>query len=275
MDFIVHLEGFGDLQGVAQAKGEIYRGLTQDGVAIINNDDDFASYWKGNISNPCLTFALENDADLRAENIIINSNSCAEFDIQYNNEKVRFRLSVPGKHNILNALAAIAICSLAELSLNEIAKQLTLYTGVAGRLQIHNIADDLVIIDDTYNANYTSLVAGIDVLCGYEGKKYLALGDMGELGNEAKEYHHKAGEYAKQAGVDCLLTVGVLSQFAHQAFGDGSFHFMSQPQLTDFLLKKLQQTKGAVLFKGSRSAHMENVVSPIVGWAEEKLGGAQ
>jgi UDP-N-acetylmuramoyl-tripeptide--D-alanyl-D-alanine ligase len=270
-----HLEGFGDLQGVAQAKGEIYQGICEGGTAIVNADDAFADYWRNRMQHSIVSFGLNHDADLVARNIALNETGSAVFDLVTPNGQLRVTLGVPGKHNVYNALAALSICYALKLDLQQLAPLLASFTGVKGRLQTHRFSNHLVVIDDTYNANYTSLTAAIDVLMQQKGKTILALGDMGELGEQAREYHQKAGAYARDAGVDELLTIGVLSQFAHQAFGSNAQHFSSQQQMIDYLLQQLEQQPTAVLLKGSRSAQMEKVVAPLLIWAQQNLGGAQ
>jgi UDP-N-acetylmuramoyl-tripeptide--D-alanyl-D-alanine ligase len=270
-----HLEGFGDLQGVAQAKGEIYQGIRKGGVAIVNADDRFAEFWRTRIDHPMITFGIVNDADISAKHIELDASGCAAFELKYPDGLVDVRLSVAGKHNVYNAIAAFSVCYALKLDLKPLAERLATFSGVKGRLQIHRLNNQSNVIDDTYNANYTSLTAAIDVLTQQKGKKVLALGDMGELGEQAREYHQKAGLYAREAGIDELLTIGVLSQFAHQAFGDGAHHFSSQQQMTEYLIQQLEQSPLAVLLKGSRSAHMERVVEPLLTWAQQNLGGAQ
>lgn len=269
-----HLEGFGDLQGVAEAKGEIYEGLQPDGTAIINVDDDFADYWLNRVKQKTLTFGIENDADITASSIDSGNSEGVQFVLHYKNEDYPVSLAVPGKHNVMNALAATCACLASGVNIQQVVDGLKNFHGVKGRLQLHRPSEELVIIDDTYNANYTSLAAAIDVLKQQDGLKVLALGDMGELGDKAREYHHKAGVYAKQSGVDLLLTIGVLSQFAHQAFKDGAHHFNHQKELADFITDKIKQQKTAVLLKGSRSAHMENIVATILEWSQSRLEGA-
>lgn len=270
-----HLEGFGDLQGVAQAKGEIYEGIAEGGFAIVNADDSFADFWRKRIQHSIISFGIKNEADITATNIELDSSGCATFSLNYEQQVINVQLSVPGKHNVYNALAALSICHALKLNIESLASALKSFGGVKGRLQVHRLSNQSVVIDDTYNANYTSLAAAIDVLTQQPVKKILALGDMGELGEKAREYHQKAGQYAKDSGVDELLTIGVLSQFAHQAFGEGAHHFSTQQQMTEYLVEQLKQSKIAVLLKGSRSAHMERVVEPLLDWAQKHLRGAQ
>ncbi len=270
-----HLEGFGDLQGVAQAKGEIYQGIAEGGVAIVNADDAFAEYWRKRLRHPVIEFGIEHEADIAASHLELDDSGCASFKLNFDGRSIPVCLSVPGKHNVYNALAALSICHALKLNLETLSVALKTFGGVKGRLQMHRLSNQSLVIDDTYNANYTSLAAAIDVLTQQKGKKILALGDMGELGEKAREYHQKAGQYAREAGVDELLTIGVLSQFAHQAFGDGARHFSSQQQMTEYLVEQLEQSQLAVLLKGSRSAHMERVVEPLVSLAQNKLRGAQ
>ncbi|WP_144393699.1 UDP-N-acetylmuramoyl-tripeptide--D-alanyl-D-alanine ligase [Pleionea sediminis] len=269
-----HLEGFGDLQGVAEAKGEIYEGLNAKGTAIINVDDNFANYWRARIGQKKVTFGIKNEADIFATSIDSSKPSGVRFHLHHNGKCHEVSLAVPGRHNVMNALAATAACLSIGISIENIVASLRGFTGVKGRLEVHRPSDELVIIDDSYNANYTSLAAAIDVLTNEDGLKILALGDMGELGDEAREYHHKAGVYAKESGVDLLLTIGVLSHFAHQAFKEGAYHFATQKEMVDFIIEKIKNKKTAVLLKGSRSAHMEDIVTPILKWTQQNFEGA-
>lgn len=269
-----HLEGFGDLHGVARAKAEIFRGLKSDGIAVINHDDKFFDYWHDNTKQKQLDYGVESEAAVTATNLHEMEDNSFCFDLIFNQQTTPVKLSVPGQHNVQNALAAAACCLAIEIEPEIIAAGLGDFNGVQGRLQIVRVSPSFTVIDDTYNANYTSLTAAINVLARQPGFKVLALGDMGELGSSAKEYHQKAGIYAKQCQVDLLLTIGELSFFAAQAFGEDAIHCQTQSELVEQIQKQKQEHAVSVLLKGSRSAHMDKIVSQLTEPAlETKSGG--
>ena len=140
--------------------------------------------------------------------------------------------------------------------------------AVNGRLNLHQLGDNCKLIDDTYNANVESVKAATQLLASYPGRRILILGDMGELGSEARKYHQEIGEYAKELKIDDLMTLGVLSQNTSNAFNGKGQHFDSREklvsQLSDMLSNEEQQI--SILVKGSRSAHMEHVVNEILDW---------
>ncbi|NVJ60783.1 MAG: UDP-N-acetylmuramoyl-tripeptide--D-alanyl-D-alanine ligase [Gammaproteobacteria bacterium] len=259
-----HLEGFGDLHGVARAKAEIFRGLASNGSAVINRDDDFFEYWHGNTKQDQMDYSVETDARVSAKNILENEDNSFNFDLSYDDQLTPIHLTVPGKHNIANALAAAACCLSLNIDRTEIANGLSEFKGVKGRLQILRVSPNFMVIDDTYNANYTSLTAAINVLSKQPGFKILALGDMGELGGSAKEYHQKAGQFAKQSNIDLLLTIGELSFFASQAFGENAIHCQTQAELIEKIKQQQKEKAVSVLMKGSRSAHMDKIVNQLV-----------
>jgi UDP-N-acetylmuramoyl-tripeptide--D-alanyl-D-alanine ligase len=145
-------------------------------------------------------------------------------------------------------------------------------TQVKGRLNLHQLSSKIKLIDDSYNANVESINAASDLLASYSGRRMLILGDMGELGVDARRYHQEVGEHAKSKGIDDLMTLGVLSQNASDAFYQGrnnqAQHFSSKEKLMSCLQQLLQDEEQQVtlLVKGSRSAHMEDVVAGIIKW---------
>ena len=252
-----HLEGFGDLEGVAKAKGEIYSSLSNDGTAIINADDVYCDYWKSVCADKqVMSFGLENKADVFAEQ---NGN---ELVITTPAGKVTVSFSLPGKHNLLNALAATAGCIAAGVSLESVKQGLESAKGVKGRLQLHSGLSGSRIIDDTYNANPASLIAALDVLQHYSGNRFLALGDMGELGNDAEQLHTDAGEQAKASGVDKLYAIGQFAGCAAKGFGVGGQVFEDQPSMISEISNELNADV-TLLVKGSRVMHMENIVDAL------------
>ncbi|CAM5193742.1 UDP-N-acetylmuramoyl-tripeptide--D-alanyl-D-alanine ligase [Alishewanella longhuensis] len=137
--------------------------------------------------------------------------------------------------------------------------------SVKGRINLLQLSPKLRVIDDTYNANVESVKAAIDLLVSYPGFRGLLLGDMGELGTNARLYHEQIGEYAKNAGINLLFTVGVLSQSASDLFQGQSAHFSQRQAMLDRLLPLISaQQEVTLLVKGSRSAKMELVVQDLL-----------
>ncbi|TQV75278.1 UDP-N-acetylmuramoyl-tripeptide--D-alanyl-D-alanine ligase [Aliikangiella marina] len=264
-----HLEGFGDLQGVARAKGEIYTQLNADGVAIVNNDDDFAAYWAPRIKQKMIKYSMKGDGDLLAKNISLDENLKPSFDLDYMGKSQRVNLSLAGEHNVNNALSA-AGCALAlGVSLENIAIGLSQAPHVTGRLMIEELDNGCRLIDDTYNANLDSMRAAINVLASYSGRRILVVGDMAELGEYGRQSHEEIGQIANQAKLDALYSCGVLTQFSHSRFDGEGKHFTNQNEL----IKQLKQEANAnttILCKGSRSAHMERVIQALMDDSETK-----
>lgn len=256
-----HLEGFGSLQGVAQAKGEIYGGLSSQGVGIVNADDNFAGLWRGLCRNHAvLSFGLSNTADVSARWVTDALGS--HVTIITGQGEVEVTLRLLGRHNIMNALAASAAALACGCSLQDIKQGLESLQPVKGRLQLKHGKNGSKIIDDTYNANPASFKAALDVLSIYPGQRYVALGDMGELGEGAAQMHREIGAYAKSSGIDRLYTVGQFAQFAAEGFGPRAKEYRDQPGIIGALLSDLT-AEVTLLVKGSRSMHMEDVVNAL------------
>ncbi len=268
----VHLVGMGSVEGVAQTKGEIFESLSSKCYAVVNLDDDFADFWKQRIDTAqIVTFGINTDADVRAENIELSAYSVI-FNLCANNQTQTISLPVAGAHNVANALAAAAAAIAAGLSISEIAQGLTNFTGVASRLNRSSGINGCTVIDDSYNANPEAMMAAIDVLAMQAGNHILVVGDMGELGEKADQFHFEIGQYAKQNKVSRLLAVGELSRHAISGFGDDGEWFSSQQELISSLTNSIKQSD-VVLVKGSRSAAMENVVIKIMNPSNNMVGG--
>lgn len=261
-----HLEGFGDLAGVARAKGELYQGLPADGVAVVNADDPQAgTTWYALVGERrCLRFGRGADADVRAA----AEAGGGVFELQVPGGRHPVRLPLPGGHNVMNALAAAAVAVALEVPLADIVAGLEACAGVAGRLQWHTGSGDCRVLDDTYNANPASLQAALDVLAAEHGERWLVLGDMGELGAGAEALHAEAGAAARRAGVHRLFAVGTLAAAAAGAFGDGGRHFDDRDSLLAALRAELSG-EVRVLVKGSRFMGMDRIVADLVGGDEQ------
>ena len=261
-----HLEGFGSVDGVARAKAEIFSGLQATGTAIINADDDYASYWQGVTAvNKRCTFGIHSEsADVKALDIRINAEQAAtNFTLHSKQGDIEVMLPLLGEHNVMNALAASACCQSLGINQASIKAGLENMHAVKGRMQIKSGRAGVRVIDDTYNANPTSLEAALSVLSGFQGKRLLVLGDMGELGENAERFHADAGTQAKNAGIDGLLTAGQLSRAASDNYGAGASHFEAKADLLETLLKDLDKDT-TILIKGSRSMQMETIVNALL-----------
>jgi UDP-N-acetylmuramoyl-tripeptide--D-alanyl-D-alanine ligase len=257
-----HLERMGSLEGVAETKGALYEALPADGVAIINADDAFASFFSG-LAGPRrqLRFGLQQPADVSAAQIE-HDLAGSHFVLQTPQGTTPIRLPLPGQHNVANALAAAAIALALDVPLTTIALGLEHVPGVAGRLHAEHMPGDWILIDDSYNANPGSFGAAIDTLTLATGERWLVMGDMAELGPQARALHAAIGTRAAQAGIERLFAVGPLSAAAVEAFGAGAEHFNDKPALVAALQARLH---GGIscLIKGSRSAGMEQVVAAL------------
>ncbi len=262
-----HLEGFGDVNGVARAKGEIIETLNPNGVAVLNADDAFFDYWQ-NIagSRKIITFGIENVADVFAKNIdvkIENRQFVTRFDLETNGEKISINLPLAGNHNVLNALAATAATLAFGISLEQIKQGLETMSPVNGRLQLLCGRLGNWIINDTYNANTASLKAALDILDKCGGEHWVILGAFGELGDDTERLHFEIGETLKNYGVKRLFAVGELTQQTVAAFGENAQHFSSQTELLAALIPELTGNE-TILIKGSRSQRMENITNALV-----------
>jgi len=264
-----HLEGFGDLQGVARAKGEIFSEIKSGGVAVINLDDDFAEFWMKSIRHATLTYSRSKAADVTASEVSLDENQCARFELKYDGAQVSVRLSLAGLHNVSNALAAASCCLALGVPLQNIATGLAQAPVVSGRLMTEMLASGCRVIDDTYNANLDSMRAAISLLARYPGRKILVIGDMAELGESGRQCHEEVGQIASDAGIDLLLSCGVLTRFSQAAFNGSGEHFSDQTLLIQ-KLKKQAKADTTILVKGSRSAHMENVVLALTEGSHEQ-----
>jgi UDP-N-acetylmuramoyl-tripeptide--D-alanyl-D-alanine ligase len=259
-----HLEGFGSVEGVARAKGEIVTGLQVDGTAVLNADDPYIGLWRTlGEARRIITFGLRQPAEVTARIHSSGGPDHNTFDLVMPTSQLTVRLPLPGRHNVMNAMSA-ATCALALGATPEaIRAGLEGMHAVNGRMVVNKGVGGARVIDDTYNANPSSLRAAIDVLIGYPGRRWLVLGDMGELGPQTATLHREAGAYARAHGVDRLLALGPLTTNAIAGFGGDAEHFDDVGSLVT-ALKPALGNDVTVLVKGSRAMQMERVVQAIM-----------
>jgi UDP-N-acetylmuramoyl-tripeptide--D-alanyl-D-alanine ligase len=258
-----HLEGFGDLEGVARAKGEVFTRLASGGTAVINADDRFAPLWRElAVAARVIDFGLEQPAAVQAD--WKGDVSGSRVLLKTPRGEVEIKLPVPGRHNVMNALAATAAALAAGADLETVRQGLESLTPVAGRFNVQRLPDGVKLIDDTYNANPESLQVALDVLAMAPGETWLVLGDMAELGSEAAALHREAGRRARREGIDRVFGLGELARGAVDAFGEQGAAFDTLEALLE-ALHKLRHADLHILVKGSRRMRMERVVEALGG----------
>jgi len=253
-----HLEGLGSIEAVAQAKGEIYQGLSPDGIAVINVDDDFAELWLGLAKeHSIITFGLSSTADVSGR--YQEKKNGLVIKVRAKGQKLKIKLNTVGEHSVRNALAAVAVAIAAKIPAENIEAGLAKFKPVGGRLNIETVGG-VEVIDDTYNANPASMRAAINVLVENQDNS-LIVGDMAELGAAAEVEHRNLGEQAAKRGVKKLYACGDYAQLVATAFGEGAMAFDNQADLLAHLSQ--DDLSGTILVKGSRSARMERVVEVL------------
>ncbi len=259
-----HLERMGSVEGVAETKGALYQALPADGVAIINADDAFASFFSGLAgARRQLRFGLEQAADVRAD-ILEARVDGSRFVLRTPQGDAEVTLPLAGRHNVANALAAAAIALALAVPVATIVAGLQQAGAVTGRLVRTALPGGGTLLDDSYNANPGSMAAAIDTLALAGGERWLVLGDMAELGTDARALHAGIGSRARERGIERLFAVGPLGAATAAAFGADAQHFDDQPALIAALRTQLHAGV-TCLVKGSRSAAMERVAAALAG----------
>ncbi|NLM26411.1 MAG: UDP-N-acetylmuramoyl-tripeptide--D-alanyl-D-alanine ligase [Firmicutes bacterium] len=265
----VHLELLGSLENVAQAKTELLEKLSPEGLAILNGDDSLLRLHS--YKAPLVWFFGEQaDNQLQASNINIDQNGLASFTCHWQEQKVFVKLSVPGKHNVLNSLAAIAVGLHFGISLADCAAGLKDANLTEMRLEVIEGPRGVKIINDAYNASPASMAAALDTVksMASEGRKVAILGDMFELGSVAEQAHQELGRLASQA-CDYLIYVGSYAALVKKGAEDeglspADIHIYSQ--VSDLIqnLEKLIADQDLVLVKASRGMALEQVVDALL-----------
>jgi UDP-N-acetylmuramoyl-tripeptide--D-alanyl-D-alanine ligase len=257
-----HLAGLGSVVDVARAKGEIFAGLGDKGVAVINADDPQAELWREmNRDRRIVSFGFTPTADVHGTWHPHGLGGTLKLVTPLGNADLQ--LPLPGEHNARNALAAAAACLAAGVPLAPIVRGLSGCAGMQGRLQQKRGTGGATVIDDSYNANPDSMRAAIDVLATLPGRRIFVMGDMGEVGDAASQLHDEIGGYAKSQGIDALFALGEKSVAAVHNFAGGARHFATVEALVA-VLRPLMDKDTTVLVKGSRFMRMERVVEAIL-----------
>lgn len=260
-----HLQGFGTMAGVARAKAEIFSGLVKNGVAIINADDKFAdTLQKACTPFRVVYFGLFDAVDFSATNIQMDVDGKTSFLLHAPlGKEMMISLSLPGQHHVMNALAAAAAASQVGIELSHIKSGLEKMQPVPGRVIVSKTKIGATLVDDSYNANPSSVAVALNLLAHYSGRRIFVMGDMGELGQNAEDYHRQIGALAKELNIDDVYTCGDLSKETAKAFGANAKHYPNHQELILALKPQLQENV-TILIKGSRSAQMEKVTAALM-----------
>ncbi len=263
-----HLERMGSLLEIANTKAAVYDDLREGGVAVVNADDAFAPFFAERAgAHRVLRFGLEASADVTASAIVL-AEAGSRFRLHAPQGEAEVALQLPGRHNVLNALAAASLALAAGIALPRVAEGLAQARPVAGRQVAHVLPGGAVLVDDSYNANPGSLAAAIAALAAGKEDAWLVLGDMRELGPDAEALHAQAGRRAREAGLKRLYALGPLSAAAAAAFGEGGRHFDSHAALAAALEADLHAGVRC-LVKGSRGSAMDKIVTALLKRGED------
>ena len=256
-----HMGGFGSIEGVAAAKAEIIAGLRPEGIAILNADDARAAAMAELAPARVLTFSARGRrADLRAENVDLDAAARAAFDLHLPGlaEPRRVQLAVAGVHNVSNALAAAGLALAAGIAPELIAERLgSVSIESPHRMDISELSGDLLLIDDSYNANIDSMTAALAVLPALAGdrRRVVVISEMLELGESSAADHARTGELAAQAGAAMLIGIGS-TQEALEAAGARGVEVVGFDDATTAIsqIDALLCDGDAVLVKGSNGS---------------------
>lgn len=268
-----HLEFMATVEAVAHENGAVIGSLDAKGVAVFPADDDYAATWKALAgSRAVMTFAAPGAApglaDVSAGAVWLGN--CWNVAAQTPDGTIEFDLQIAGKHNVKNALAAVACTLAAGVPAVHIAAGLSAFRAVKGRsraLLLDVKGRPLNLIDDSYNANPDSMHAAIDVLADLPGPRLLVMGDMGEVGDQGPRFHEEAGRFAAERGVEMLFALGTQADHAVASFGKGR-HFRDIETLNAAVLAQLSGLS-SVLVKGSRFMKMERVVEAVTAYTQQ------
>lgn len=260
-----HLEGLKSVSGVCIEKTAIAHGMKPGGVVICNgaNPEALAILERG--GHKTITFGLTENCQLWAAKIRPDGQGGISFET---NDRVLVQLAVPGRHNVSNALAALAVCRRMDITTADFAELIKDFNAVSGRLNIKHI-NGFTLIDDSYNANPASMAAALEVLNDQPGnRRIFCCGDMGELGDNTIELHRELGRNIAQSKTDYLITAGPLTQYSAQAAIEAGFNAEKTITATDSKqaaerLLEIIESGDTILAKGSRSAKMEQIVEAI------------
>ena len=253
-----HIEFFGSKKGIAKAKSEIFEGLKKDGTAIINRDDEFYSLMKNAArTKNIISFGLNKKSD-----VYLKKTAQGISQIHTPKGSIDIKVKLQGEHNLKNVLAAVASTIALKIPLKTIKKGIEAIKPVYGRLEVKKGFNGSMVIDDTYNANPESMRAAIDVLANQDYEKILIIGDMGELGKKAAQYHASIATHINKNKTLHVVGIGKLTKHTIDKCNGNAKWFNNKKELIQYVKSKIRKNS-CVLVKGSRFMKMEEVVEAL------------
>ena len=254
-----HIQNFKSKDNIAEAKKELLNNSAQLETCVLPRDDDYYKFLSKDKENlKQITFGFSEEATINCK--ILDEQTITIFTPK---ENFDVKINLLGKHNISNILAACACSYALDIPIHIIKEGIEAAKPFSGRLEIMASSSGAIIINDSYNSNPTSMREAVDVLASMKGKKFLVIGDMAELGNNAKKYHQELGDYIKKSKIDFTLAIGSHTKITMEQLNKNAFWFSSKEALLSKLLKIID-AKSIILVKGSRFMRMEELVSKII-----------
>ncbi len=266
----VHLQFFNSIEAIAQAKRELIESLPVGATAVLNYDDPRVRSFAEGFSGHVLTYGFEKGATFRASGVRSGTAFGNRFQVRGPAGRAQYRVPLPGRHNVQNAVAAIATASLFDISKDKVQAALREFKPLSQRSEILTLRDGLVVINDSYNSNPLAMEKMLETLAHWPGagRRLVVAGEMLELGPASPELHRSVGRMCAQSGVDWLIAVQGDARFflegAQQAgVSADRLAFFPTPEEASAYLRTILQAGDVVLVKGSRGVHLEKLVEEL------------
>jgi UDP-N-acetylmuramoyl-tripeptide--D-alanyl-D-alanine ligase len=272
----VHLGFFNSVADIARAKYELIQSLPDAGTAVLNADDEYVSQFGRDFSGRVITFGIKHPADVRAQTIREMGPEGSEFDIVAGSTFAHARLPLIGRHNVYNALAAVAVALVGGLALGDAAAGLAQLTASDKRGQVLTVGG-ATVINDCYNSNPRALNYIVDALAGMPvgdgGRRIVVAGEMLELGSATEDLHHRSGAHMAEKQIDIVLGVrGAAREIVNAAAEEGlRTEFVESPEAAGEWLAREVRPGDIVLLKASRGVKLEKALET---WTAKRGGSS-
>jgi UDP-N-acetylmuramoyl-tripeptide--D-alanyl-D-alanine ligase len=263
-----HIEKLGSRENILKAKMEIFDGMAKNPMGVLNGDDELLLKGAEALDIPLVFYGIEK-GDFLAKDVEVLGENGTEYILHAEGDTFQVKIPLPGRHNVYNSLAAIAVGRIFGIEFDEIIESLRNIEEEKMRLTIYSTASGIKVINDAYNASPDSMKSALEVLKQVDGERKIAvLADMLEMGDYAEEGHRLVGKYVVQNGIDLLITVGNNSRFIAEGARESGmnsnnvFFFRDKQEAGNFL-DTLVEKNDVILFKGSRGMRMEELAYRI------------
>ncbi|MBQ7083992.1 MAG: UDP-N-acetylmuramoyl-tripeptide--D-alanyl-D-alanine ligase, partial [Anaerotignum sp.] len=265
---VAHIGFLGSREGILKAKCEMLDHLEQDGVAILNADNDMLQTLEGKLPHAIKWFGVENKRDFYADEIEVIGLEQTKCTLHTPIGSVSVVIPVPGEHMVLNALSAAAVGVELGLTLEQIKAGIDNFVPTKKRMTLMKDVNGITILNDSYNANPVSMKSALDVLSNAEGRKVAVLGTMGELEDYAPAMHKEVGAYAAEKGTDVLICIGKWNDCMEAGAKEGGmtevYRYETQEEFWENGLSLIKKGDN-VLVKASLSTGLSRTVDKLQG----------